>query len=1207
MSSKLTWFREHKLGTLLALLVIGLLAILPVVWRASANDGDVLYIAMVCSEIEGYTDDCRMMRQATQLYLDQVNEDKVNGRRVELLPSLDDQGTRDGARQSAGEIVEQDQALVVLGHYFSSASIAASEIYHEAKIPAIAGVSLADALTRDSDWYFRVVPDTDSEGVFLANYVRRVMGHETVSILYDSHDDYSVSLAQSFAYPFLGLGGTVKHQWDLYAQAANVDAQIDGIVHNLFEDDPGLIFIASQQNEAYEFIVSLRRKGLTYPIVGGATMGDSAFGTRFNRHSEEQTQPGYFSDGIYASTPLIFDIAGERAQRFRNDYRDRYDEEPNWIAAGSYDAVVLAVEAMRAAGVQGNPADRAAERAQIKAYLSSLTNVEDAIEGVGGDIYLDELGDSVRPVVMGQFEKQNFISAPTQFVPVSDLVHISDLDAALADGRVLIVNGEYVYRTNVVYVGIDFNEISDLDMKESTYKLDFYLWFRCRGEVDADDIEFVNAVGNVKLGEPVAERVLGDVIYRAYRVVGTFKGDFDFRNYPFDQQRLEVKFRHASATHDHLIYVVDQVGMQDTTSAGLEARLEQARALELLADWRVRGAGIFQDVFTTDSTLGNPRLFDADTATEYSRFNAFVEIERDAAQFVLKSMVKLFIVFFLAYLTLYLPLGHGARLSFATSALFTTALFHLSLTDSLPQAGYTVAMEYFFYAGYVLSVVLVLFQLIDLRLDTIQKDMDKEEQAGIEERRAMFNRLDRIVYPLILLVVIIAFTFRAGIISSTLESWQETASSISDLDAGALFSSDAGDVVETEETVITLGSWRVEDQEQIERFLAHFNATYPRITVRFEPAQNYDAILQTQLESGTAPDLLYLGSFSGSRHLFEAGFLESLQDLSGLNDLNFSPDARDPWTSDDGVPYAVPFMAVSHGIYYNVDVFEQLGLTIPTTWEELLATAQIIRDAGYVPFANAADHEANVDDVFMNLAPNFIGGREGRAAYLSGERCFDDGHTVAAFQAVADLAPFLHSPHENLTSQGSKHLFMQDRSPMLMGGSWDIAFFESETPDFVWSVFAVPAPAGQSGHITFHPDFAIGLNVASLHKEEAKLFLEWLTSAETARLFSNELPGFFPMHSRAPHLDNEHVNAFLSLNLMRSKDVRWASPMLQDGVPSGYELMQDATVAVALGKMTPQEAASMLQSGLARWFEPAQRCKLSDQDTESPLFTLETD
>ena len=43
-------------------------------------------------------------------------------------------------------------------------------------------------------------------------------------------------------------------------------------------------------------------------------------------------------------------------------------------------------------------------------------------------------------------------------------------------------------------------------------------------------------------------------------------------------------------------------------------------------------------------------------------------------------------------------------------------------------------------------------------------------------------------------------------------------------------------------------------------------------------------------------------------------------------------------------------------------------------------------------------------------------------------------------------------------------------------------------------------------------------------------------------------------------------------------------------IPNGKDLMQTNTLAVILGKKTPQEAADALQDGLSQWFEPAQIC-----------------
>lgn len=395
-----------------------------------------------------------------------------------------------------------------------------------------------------------------------------------------------------------------------------------------------------------------------------------------------------------------------------------------------------------------------------------------------------------------------------------------------------------------------------------------------------------------------------------------------------------------------------------------------------------------------------------------------------------------------------------------------------------------------------------------------------------------------------------------------------------------------------EQVELTMGSWRVDDTEQMNQILEAFNEQYPNITIRFDPTNppDYNAVLRTQLEGGTGPDLFYLRSFSTSRQLFEEGFLEPLNDLPGLTE-NFSPENIAPWATEDGAPYGVPFIAVSHGVYYNKDIFAELGLEVPQTWEQLLETAQAVQDGGYTPFANASGDEWTIAEiVFMNIAPNFIGGREGRLAYLEGERCFNDENAVAAFQAVADLAPYLPDGQESLTYYDSQQLFLLGDAAMWLGGSWDIPFFESEQPEFEWGVFAVPPPEGQEGNVTFHLDAGMGVNAASEHKEEAKLFLEWMTTPEFAEQFGNLLPGFFPIRNDPPQLGNPHAAEFLALNEGRGQDVRWAWPVLLDGAPDGYTLMQTGALGVINGDLTPQQAADQLQEGLAEWFEPAQNC-----------------
>ncbi len=355
-----------------------------------------------------------------------------------------------------------------------------------------------------------------------------------------------------------------------------------------------------------------------------------------------------------------------------------------------------------------------------------------------------------------------------------------------------------------------------------------------------------------------------------------------------------------------------------------------------------------------------------------------------------------------------------------------------------------------------------------------------------------------------------------------------------------------------EQVTLVMGSWRVDDVAQMETILDAFTAAYPNIKITFDPTNppDYNATLQSQFETGTAPDLMYLRSFATGRGLWDQGFLADLSDLPGLTD-NFSSNALAAWSTEDGTHYGVPMIAVSHGVYYNKTLFEQLGIAVPQTWEELLAAAQTLKDNGYDGFANASgDAWTMAEIVFMNIAPTFIGGYEGRMAYLNGERCFNDPHAVAAFQAVADLGPYVPEDQAALTYYDSQQIFLLGEAGMWLGGSWDIPFFEFEEPDFDWGVFAVPPPAGQEDkYITFHLDAGMGMNAATEHPDEARLFLEWMGSADFATMLGNLLPGFFPMRLDAPTLDDPHADEFLKLNEGRGLDVRWAWEGLLDGSP----------------------------------------------------------
>ena len=718
------------------------------------SDRGPIYLA-IAGPTDGESASGVEMVRGAQLYLDKVNrEGGIKGRNIELLV-YDDDNDADIAKQKATNIVDSTQALAVLGHLYSSTSKAAGKIYEEAGIPAISATATADEVTQGNYWYFRVIFNNRLQASFIGNYAEKILEYDRASIIY-SDDSYGETLKTSFAKTFTKLGGEVKNQWAIDIKADDFERQKQQIITDLLaakNEDPGIIFCATHNSDVVDLIVQMKRKGLNYPIIGADSLGNSAFAQKFQKYAEEKAEPGYFTDGIYAVSPIIFDVANEKAQQFRNEYFKKYQQQPSWTAANYYNAALMAVTAIEKAETSKGKLSVQQQREEVRNALAKINNVENSLDGLTGNLYFDRQGNFNESIYIGIFDSQKFISAFTQLQPVSNIKAISNFNEALDSGKILLVDGKYRHKTNIVYTGIDINEIRNLDEKTSSYLVDFYLWFRYRGDINADSIEFTNygtdrmdSGDKLELDEPIQEAKIDDINYRVYRVKADFKEKFRFDDYPFDRQKLAVRFRHTNLTKDDLVYVIDEVGMRDTVADEVISNWDESKVFETISDWQVTEVDFFSDLLINDSTLGNPQFFDSDTDLEYSRFNTVIYIERDVVSFSIKNLLPLLFFVAISYLLLFLPF-ENISIEAVSGTLLAIVFFHLSLLDTLPDGiGYVVALDYGFY---------VIYALIGLELLLVVVGNKPE----IRNNKLAINRLitaGRIIFPIILAVSAIA-------------------------------------------------------------------------------------------------------------------------------------------------------------------------------------------------------------------------------------------------------------------------------------------------------------------------------------------------------------------------------------------------------------------------------------------------------------------
>ncbi len=373
-----------------------------------------------------------------------------------------------------------------------------------------------------------------------------------------------------------------------------------------------------------------------------------------------------------------------------------------------------------------------------------------------------------------------------------------------------------------------------------------------------------------------------------------------------------------------------------------------------------------------------------------------------------------------------------------------------------------------------------------------------------------------------------------------------------------------------EKVQLVMGSWRADDVAQMTAFIAEYEKANPNVTIKFDPTNpvDYNAALRVSLENGTGPDLMYARSFATGRELFDAGYFADISDMAALKE-NFSETNLAPWQSADGKSYAVPFIAVSHGVYYNKDIFAQNNLSVPTTWDEFMTVCKTLKDNGVTPLANGVAEEWDIlETFFLGMLPNYVGGADQRALYENGTKKLNDETFVQAYTDMASVAQYLPESFEAVTYNDSQVLFNTQSAAMFVDGSWTLGVY-ADAP-FEWGIFPVPARNAADTGVCFHSDAGMAMNAATKYPEECKAFLEWLCTQEGATVSAANMPtGFFPMSNHPVTLDNAQANEFLAMNEGRVTDSRFVWPNLI----YLYDVMDQAVISVLKGTSTPQEAA----------------------------------
>jgi hypothetical protein len=301
-------------------------------------------------------------------------------------------------------------------------------------------------------------------------------------------------------------------------------------------------------------------------------------------------------------------------------------------------------------------------------------------------------------------------------------------------------------------IGFYVNAVRGVDWTAENFLVDFYWWIRYPKPASeeerklAEALEFVNgdlgATAEI-LQQEVQERKTvagpdGDEEYVAFRSVGRFYFDADFRRYPFDRQKLPIVIEHEVLTIEELELVDDEDSYR--RAAGPEERWGLAPTLRVPALEIERATR----AFTTQeyrTNFGDPTNRDA--ATSFARVTFTIEAARNYSAYLIKILIPLLIILVLAYLVFFVPARDlDVAVGLTVTSILACIAFQLTVADDLPSIGYIVTSDRIFHLCY--------FLIMTAMAETVYTH--NLEKRGRERAAATIEQWARVLYPTLLIL-----------------------------------------------------------------------------------------------------------------------------------------------------------------------------------------------------------------------------------------------------------------------------------------------------------------------------------------------------------------------------------------------------------------------------------------------------------------------
>lgn len=325
--------------------------------------------------------------------------------------------------------------------------------------------------------------------------------------------------------------------------------------------------------------------------------------------------------------------------------------------------------------------------------------------------------------------------------------------------------------------------------------------------------------------------------------------------------------------------------------------------------------------------------------------------------------------------------------------------------------------------------------------------------------------------------------------------------------------------------------------------IAAFKELHPDVEIDFQvkTSDQYYNLLATAFSAEEAPDLFWTNG-TATTNMGAYAQQGLLMDLTDKVDVSLFSDTILKISTIDGKLYASP-TAESGGrcAYYNKDIFAQLNLEIPKTFDEFEAMLATIHEAGILPISFAGSDAWTTLFFFepvlaaMNL--------DYTESYLRGEHvAINDQRVADAMNKLIEWGEkgYLGVGYTGVSGSGAMLAFSKGEAAMSVDGTWNISTINNNNPDLNYGAFQIPTNDGVRPFVgTSSNGFSIYAHTK--YPDLALAFLNYFASLEGQTIWVNTLDSI-PATSKIVS-ENPVVNDITQFDVMTES---WYNIMVQN-------------------------------------------------------------